>query len=358
MKNIKLFDPVVEKAEIDAVVKTVKSKNWASGDGKNQVSEFEKKFKEFVNSKACVAVNNGTSALHLATSLCDVKGKEVIIPSLSFVSTAHAVIYNGGTPIFADIDPITLCISEDDVKRKISKKTKCIIPVHFGGMPIDGGKLKKLKSNLMIVEDAAHACGAKLNGKKIGSGSDFVCFSYHPVKNLAMPTGGSITINHPNYKKMEKELKSKRWCGISNRVNTDYDVDKIGWNFYMNEISAAIGLSQLKKINKLNNKRKKIAKTYEKELTVLKKMPFLEDCSYHLYWICVKNRDSFRKKLFEKGIETGTHYKPIHKMSFYKKSIKLPVTEEVGKSIVTIPMHPNLTEYEIDKVITNVNKIA
>ena len=207
MKNIKLFDPVVEKAEIDAVVKTVKSKNWASGDGKNQVSEFEKKFKEFVNSKACVAVNNGTSALHLATSLCDVKGKEVIIPSLSFVSTAHAVIYNGGTPIFADIDPITLCISEDDVKRKISKKTKCIIPVHFGGMPIDGGKLKKLKSNLMIVEDAAHACGAKLNGKKIGSGSDFVCFSYHPVKNLAMPTGGSITINHPNYKKMEKELK-------------------------------------------------------------------------------------------------------------------------------------------------------
>lgn len=358
MKKIKLFDPVVEKTEIDAVLKTVKSGNWASGDGKNQVYEFEKKFKKFVNSKSCVAVNSGTSALHLAASLCNIKGKEVILPSLSFVSTAHAVIYNGGIPIFADIDPKTLCISVEDVKRKISKKTRCIIPVHFGGLPTDVKKLKRLKSNLMIIEDAAHACGARLNGKMIGSSGDFVCFSYHPVKNLAMPAGGSITINHPDYKKMEFELKSKRWCGISNRVGSDYDVDKIGWNFYMNEISAAVGLSQLKKLKKLNNKRKKIAKIYEKELNVSRKIPFLENCSYHLYWICVKNRDSFRKKLFERGVETGTHYKPIHKMSFYKKSIKLPVTEEVGKSIVTIPMHPNLTESDVDKVITNVNKFA
>ena len=139
-------------------------------------------------------------------------------------------------------------------------------------------------------------------------------------------------------------------------MNTDYDVDKIGWNFYMNEISAAIGLSQLKKLNKLNNKRKKIAKTYEKELTVLKKMPFLEDCSYHLYWICVKNRDSFRKKLFEKGIETGTHYKPIHLMSMYKQNQKLSISEKVGKQIVTLPIHPNLRNKDIDKIIRLVNR--
>ena len=358
MKNIKLFDPVIEKTEIDAIVKTVKSGNWASGDGRNRVYEFENKFKQFVNAKSCVAVNSGTAALHLAVALCDIKGKEVILPSLSFVSTAHAIIYNGGIPVFADIDPDTLCISIEDVKKKISKNTRCIIPVHFGGVPSNITKLKKLKSDLMIVEDAAHACGTKLDEKMIGSHGDFVCFSYHPVKNLAMPTGGSITINNSKYKKMEKDVKSMRWCGISNRMGSDYDVDKLGWNFYMNEISAAVGLSQLKKIRKLNNKRKKIAKVYDKELDVSKKIPFLKDCSYHLYWIYVKNRDSFRKKLFEKGIETGTHYKPIHEMTFYKKSINLPVTEKAGKSIVTIPMHPNLNDSDIDKVITNVNKFA
>ena len=157
MKKIKLFDPYIDKFEKIAINKVLDSNFWASGAGKGNVEKFEKKFTKYVNSKNAIAVNSGTSALHLAVSLCDVKGKEVILPSLSFVSTAHAVIYNGGIPIFADIDPKTLCINEDDVKRKISKKTKCIIPVHFGGVPADVKKLKKMKSKLMIIEDAAHA---------------------------------------------------------------------------------------------------------------------------------------------------------------------------------------------------------
>ena len=187
-------------------------------------------------------------------------------------------------------------------------------------MPTDVKRIKKFSSsNTMIIEDAAHACGSELNGKKIGSHSDLVCFSFHPVKNLAMPTGGLISINNRNYKKMVDELKSKRWCGISNRKYTGYDVDKIGWNFYMNEFSAAIGLAQLEKIQKMNNKRKNIAKIYDKELNVSRKIPFTKTCVYHLYWICVNDRQFFRKKLLEKGIETGIHYKPIHQMSFYKK---------------------------------------
>ena len=359
MKNIKLFDPVVEKKEIEKTIQTLKSGVWASGNGSGQVYEFETKFKQFTNSKACIAVNSGTAALHLAASLCNIQGKEVILPSLSFVSTAHAIIYNGGIPVFADIDPNTLCISLEDVKKKISKKTKCIIPVHFGGMPVDVRKLKRLRSNLMIIEDAAHACGSELNGKMIGCHGDFVCFSFHPIKNLAMLTGGLIAINHPKYKKMALDLKSKRWCGISSRVDTDYDVDKIGWNFYMNEISATIGLSQLEKLKKMNNKRKKIAKIYEKELDISRKIPLVKNCVYHLYWICVKNRNIFRKKLLEQGIETGTHYKPIHNLSYYhKKSVKLPVTEKISKEIVTIPIHPNLSGTDIDKIIATVNKFA
>ena len=359
MKKIKLFDPAIDEREIKKAVKTLMSGFWASGAGGGQVQEFEKNFKKFINSKSCVSVNSGTAALHLAAALCDIKGKEVILPSLSFVSTAHAIMYNGGIPVFVDVNPHTLCIDPEEIKKKISKKTRCIIPVHFGGMPADIKKIQKLSnSNIMIIEDAAHACGSEFNGKKIGSHGDFVCFSFHPVKNLAMPTGGLISINSHNYKKITEDLKSKRWCGISNRKYADYDVDKIGWNFYMNELSAAIGLVQLQKIKKMNNKRKSIAKIYDKELNVSKKIPFTSTCVYHLYWICVKDRNFFRKKLLEKGIETGTHYKPIHQMSLYKKSVKLPLTEKIAKEIVTIPIHPNLTGSQIDYIVKTVNRFS
>jgi dTDP-4-amino-4,6-dideoxygalactose transaminase len=275
------------------------------------------------------------------------------------VSTAHAIMYNGGIPVFVDVDPHTLCIDPEEIKKKISKKTRCIIPVHFGGMPADIKKIQKLSNpNIMIIEDAAHACGSEFDGKKIGSHGDFVCFSFHPVKNLAMPTGGLISINNHNYKKITEDLKSKRWCGISNRKYADYDVDKIGWNFYMNELSAAIGLVQLQKIKKMNNKRKSIAKIYDKELNVSKKIPFTSTCVYHLYWICMKNRESFRRKLLEKGIETGTHYKPIHQLSLYKKSVKLPLTEKIANEIVTIPIHPNLTGSQIDYIVKTINRFS
>jgi len=359
VKKIKLFDPAIDEREVKKAVKTLTSGFWASGAGGGQVQEFEKNFKKFINSKSCVSVNSGTAALHLAAALCGIKGKEVILPSLSFVSTAHAIMYNGGIPVFVDVNPHTLCIDPEEIKKKISKKTRCIIPVHFGGMPADIKKIQKLSnSNIMIIEDAAHACGSEFNGKKIGSHGDFVCFSFHPVKNLAMPTGGLISINSHNYKKITEDLKSKRWCGISNRKYADYDVDKIGWNFYMNELSAAIGLVQLQKIKKMNNKRKSIAKIYDKELNASKKIPFTSTCVYHLYWICVRDRKIFRKKLLEKGIETGTHYKPIHQMSLYKKSVKLPLTEKIAKEIVTIPIHPNLTESQIDYIVKTVNRFS
>ena len=359
MKKIKLFDPAIDEREVKKVVKTLMSGFWASGAGGGQVLEFEENFKKFINSKSCVSVNSGTAALHLAAALCDIKGKEVILPSLSFVSTAHAIMYNGGIPVFVDVNPHTLCIDPEEIKKKISKKTRCIIPVHFGGMPADIKKIQKLSnSNIMIIEDAAHACGSEFDGKKIGSHGDFVCFSFHPVKNLAMPTGGLISINNHNYKKITEDLKSKRWCGISNRKYADYDVDKIGWNFYMNELSAAIGLVQLQKIKKMNNKRKSIAKIYDKELNVSKKIPFTSTCVYHLYWICVRDQKFFRKKLLEKGIETGTHYKPIHQLSLYKKSVKLPITEKIANEIVTIPIHPNLTGSQIDYIVKTINRFS
>ncbi len=360
-KKIKLFDVSIDDKEKNILEKIIESKFWASGSGTEFVKKFEKQFQKYIKSKSCIAVNSGTDALHLALSQFDIKNKEVILPSLSFVSTANSVLYNEGIPIFADIDPKTLCLDPKDVKKKISKKTKAIIPVHFAGMPANLVSLKKIaKDNkLAIIEDAAHSAGSSYKGKMIGSHSDACCFSFHPVKNLAMPSGGLVSLNHKNHKLFASEINAKRWCGITNRKSTEYDVKDIGWNYYMNEFSAGIGLVQLSKLTKLNNIRKKTAKKFSSKLHITTKMNYDKNCSYHFYWILVKNRNHLRKKLFEHGIETGTHYKPIHKFSLYsKKSQKLPVTEYVKDKIVSLPCHPNLSTADIDKIVKLVNKYA
>ena len=357
MKKIKLFDPYVNDAEKRALNRVLDSHFWASGSGVGYVQKFEKEFSKYVGSRSSVAVNSGTAALNLALSMYNIKNKEVILPSLSFVSTANAIIKNGGIPKFVDIDENTLCIDDEKISKSISKKTKIILPVHFGGLAANLKKILKIckKHGLVCIEDAAHAAGTKFDEKKIGSNSEMVCFSFHPVKNLAMPTGGLISINRKDHKEISKILKEKRWCGITNRIGAEYDVKNISENYYMNEFSASIGLVQLKKLNKANALRRRIAKRYYDEISLESKMPFNNGCSYHFYWIRVKNRTKFRKKLSEHGIETGIHYKPIHTFSYYRTKTKLPITERVGKEIVSLPTHPNLTEENIEKIIKTVN---
>ena len=358
MKKIKLFEPSFGLNEKKSILKVLKSKFWASGSGIGNVFEFEKKFNQYVHAKRTVAVNSGTAALHLALSLANIKNKEVILPSLSFISTAHAIIYNGGIPKFVDIEPETLCLDPSLVIESVNNKTRVILPVHFGGFPAKLNEFLDIckKNKIKLIEDAAHAAGSSYQKKKIGSHGFAVCFSFHPVKNLAMPTGGSISLNGKESKVNEDILKSRRWCGITNRKGPKYDVNELGWNYYMNEFSAVIGLEQLKKLDKMNDKRRIIAKRYFQELKVEEKMPFDNGCSYHLYWIQVKNRDDFMKKMKKNGIETGIHYQPIHKMKVYSNKIKLPITEKISRHIVTIPIHPNLSNKNIDKVIQTINK--
>ena len=360
MKQIKLFDPFIDKKEENAILQVLKSHFWASGAGIKNVEKFEASFKNYIGCDECIAVNSGHAALHLALSLCDLKGKEVILPSLTFVSTAHAVVMNGGKPIFSEIDPDTLCLDSDKIENNINKKTQVILPVHYGGMSCNLKEIKKICKNndLDLIEDAAHAAGSEYKKDKIGTHGKAVCFSFHPVKNLAMPTGGLIAINSKNSKSISNKLKSKRWCGISNRKNLEYDVSEVGWNYYMNEFSASIGLIQLKRLQEKNAKRKKIAKIYSNEIKLENKMAFNKDCSYHLYWIRVNNRNEFVKKMKNEGIEVGIHYKPIHTMTYYKNKIKLPITEKIGKEIISIPIHQNLTTDDVSKIIKAVNKFA
>ena len=358
--KIQLSKPLVTSAEESIINKVLKSHFWASGSGVGYVKKFENSLNKFTGSNTCIGVNSGTAALNLALSLFDLKNKEVLIPSLTFVSTAHAVILNGAKPIFVDVNPETLCLDEKQIQNSITKNTKAVIPVHFAGFPCNLTAIRSIckKNNLYLIEDAAHAIGSTFNNKKIGAHGDAVCFSFHPVKNLAMPTGGAITINHKNHKKFRKQLESRRWCGISDRNNVDYDVHELGWNYYMNEFSAAIGLVQLKKLNEMIKTRKRIAKFYDREINLENKIPYSTNCSYHLYWILVENRKQFRKKLANEGIETGTHYKPVHHMSYYKNKKLLPITEKISNEIVTIPIHPNLTDNQLSKIVHFVNKFS
>lgn len=360
-KSIKLFDPVVGREEEKSLLNALRSHFWASGSGSGKVKQFENRFRGYVGAKNCIAVNSGTSALHLALSLIDLNGGEVILPSLSFVSTAHAVIYNGGKPIFADVDPKTLCMDPTSVKGLLTSKTRAILPVHFAGLACDLDSINKIckKHNIVLIEDAAHAVGTTYKNKKIGSHGTAVCFSFHPAKNLAMPTGGAITLNGKNSAAHEHVLKTRRWCGISNRQGSSYDITQLGWNAYLNEFSATIGIEQLKKLDLMNKKRRRTAKRYSQEIKLETKMPYNEECSYHFYWICVENRTEFMKKMSKLGIETGIYYRPIHTMSMYKSyRARLPYTKKIGKNVVAIPTHPNLNDNSVDRIIDAINKFS
>ena len=357
MKKIKLFDPIIDISEEKEIVKILRSGFWASGAGTQKVQQFEDKFCKYLGSDECIAVNSGTAALNLSLSLLEIKNKEVILPSLSFVSTAHAVKLNGGIPVFADIDEKSLSIDPDQIKKLISKKTAAILPVHFAGMACNMNEILDIckENNIQLIEDAAHAAGTKYNRKNIGTHGLAVCFSFHPVKNIAMITGGLIAINHKEHKKFKKILNAKRWCGITNRHELSYDVKQVGWNYYMNEFSAGLGLVQLKKLDKLNKIRRNIAKRYYDEIQLEQKMPFNLGCSYHFYWVMIKKRDKLIKKLKKDGIETGIHYKPIHNLSMYNSKNKLPVTENAGKKIISLPTHPNLSDKDVTRIISFVN---
>jgi len=337
--KIKLFEPNVGEDEEKAVVEVLRSGYWASGSGVGKVGEFESEFAKYVGCKNVVAVNSGTAALHLALSLLDIKDREVILPALSFVSTANAILYNGGTPMFADVCEDTLCLDPDTLFP--THKTACIIPVHFGGLVQNHDYKDPLDRKMPQIEDSAHVV-------RRNSITNTTCFSFHPIKNLAMPTGGAIASNDDL-----EPLRGSRWCGITERNGSDYDVKKLGWNYYMNEISAAVGLVQLKKLDMMNQRRNEIGKMYSEGLE-FDKMPYSKDCPYHFYWILVNDRDKFRKKMAERGIETGTHYKPIDQFTLYKRPHTL-TSDSIAERIVTLPTHTNLSDSDVDVIIKTAN---
>jgi perosamine synthetase len=362
---IKLFEPATRNGCLAALVDVFKSGLWATGAGGPQVKRFEQDFARYIGCHETVAVNSGSAALHLALlGLRKIKGHEVIMPSLTFASAAHAVLQASGKPVFADVEEDTLNVDVNDIAAKVTKRTKAIMVVHFGGRPCNMEVMQDMaaKKDLFVIEDCAHACGATFKGKKLGSWSHVSCFSFHPVKNLSTFGGGAICLNDRWVDR--SQLDRLRWCGIdgAHRVGSRYDVTDMGWNYYMSEASARLASCQLPNLDTENERRRTIARFYGEELSGLDGIilpKYDENSSYHLYTIRVpKNRDGFIEHMTKQGVETGIHYaQGVHQFSFYKKSLgsrRLPTTEKIVREVVSVPIYGSLTENQLKHIVASI----
>lgn len=362
MEVINLFKPYMGDKELESLRDVFKS-GWIGLGPKTEL--FEKEFAKYIGCKYVVGLNSATAALDLSLKLLDINhGDEVIVPTMTFVSTAHVVKYNLAEPIFADVDQ-NMLIDMEDIKRKITIRTKAIIPVHYSGRAVDMDRLKVIAGDIPIIEDAAHAAGASYKWNKCGKLGTIGCFSFHAVKNLAMGDGGAITTNNEEFYERAKKL---RWLGIDKSTWTrsdqnksywwEYSVAEIGLKCHMNDISAAIGLVQLSKLDQMNLRRRQIAERYTDGLSEVK-TPTMDTngsrSSWHIYCIRCGRRNDLSVYLKDKGIMTGVHYKPIHLYKCYGNIPSLPNAERYFEEILSLPMHPGLTDDDVDTVIDAIN---
>ncbi|MFH1202754.1 MAG: DegT/DnrJ/EryC1/StrS family aminotransferase [Candidatus Omnitrophota bacterium] len=360
---IPLFKPSIGEDELNAVREAFES-GWIGLGPKTE--EFEHAFGDYIGVKFAIGTNSCSAALHLALMVTGIEGKEVITPSLTFISANHAILYNRGIPVFADVCPDTLTVEPKDIIRKITPNTKAIIVMHYGGHPVDMAPILDIAKakGIAVVEDVAHACGGEYNHKKLGSLGDIACFSFHAVKNLTTGEGGMITTNNEGF---DRRLRRLRWVGITKDTWSRsemaekyfwyYDVVELGYKYHMSDINAAIGLVQLKKLDRLNDIRRRISMKYNEGFKGLSwlKTPVVKQyakCVHHNYVVKVEDRDGFIAHLRDNGIAAGVHYIPNHHYAMYKNfKADVPVTENVWKEIVTLPLFTDLKEEEVNKII-------
>lgn len=362
---IPVFCPSLGYEEIAAVSQTLKS-GWI-GNGP-RTKEFENNFLSLIGAKYGVAVNSATAAIHLAVVLSKLKeGDEVITPSLTFVATNHPIIMQKAVPVFCDVQYDTLCVDPKDVEKKVTAKTKAIIVVHYGGHPVDINPIIKLckDKNVILIEDCAHAAGSYYKGKHVGTFGDFSCFSFAAIKNLTTGDGGMLVGKDT---RLTEYARCLAWSGISsstwersrtNKLKWQYDVVGVGWKYQMNDIAAAIGIVQLKKLETNNLKRKKITEKYNRELkdiswieTPVVRAYAKSSCHNYVIKVPEKIRDKLSDYLSRHGIATSVHYMPSHYYSLYKKfKAYVPITEKVWRKILLLPIFPDLSVKDQAKVI-------
>ncbi|WP_406661244.1 DegT/DnrJ/EryC1/StrS family aminotransferase [Methanolobus sp. ZRKC3] len=354
---IPVAKPQIDEAEIQAVTEVLRSGMIAQGQ---RVADFEAAFAEYTGTEHAIAVNSGTAALHAALLAHGIgKGDEVITSSFSFIATANSILYTGARPVFSDIEHETYNLDPDQIAEKITGKTKAIMPVHLYGHPADMKAIREIAEDhkLTLIEDACQAHGAKYNGKKVGSFGTGA-FSFYPTKNMTTSEGGIITTNNAEVAEKARMIRAH---GSSQR----YLHEMLGFNLRMTDICAAIGLVQLGKLDDYTAKRQYNAKRLTEGLQDIEGIScptIKEGCEhvFHQYTICSSERDKLAEYLNQNGVGTGIHYPiTIHRQPLYQElgyTDTLSESEKASREVLSLPVHPQLTESEIDTIIDNIRQ--
>jgi dTDP-4-amino-4,6-dideoxygalactose transaminase len=370
-KFIHIGQPFFGKEEKKEVLAALDS-GWVTLGPRTK--QFEEDFAKFVGAKYAVAVSSCTAGIHLSLLAAGIgQGDEVITTPFTFVASANPIVHVGAKPVFVDIDPQTFNIDASQIEKKITKKTKAIIPVHYAGLPVDLDAIRKIakKHKLILIEDGAHAAGATYNKEKIGSIGDMTNFSFHPLKNMSTGDGGMVTTNNEKY---ATALQKFRLHGMSRDAwkrhtatgSWRYDVDEAGYKYNMTDIQAALGIHQLKKLPQFLKIRKEYAKLYDKafakvpEITV----PFITSGQKHIYTLyTIKidtsnlkiTRDEIVEELKKANIGTNIQFIPVHYFTYYSKAYgykkgDFPNVEKVFEEILSLPLYPKMKINEINYV--------
>jgi perosamine synthetase len=372
--KIPLFKMYWDTQDIVAVTNVIKRGSyWTMGP---EIQTLENNIAVFIGKKYGVSFNSGTSALHATLLAYDIKhGNEVIVPSFTFIATANVVVLTGATPVFADIEKQSYALDPEDVKEKITGKTKAIIPIHYGGGPCKNIKaLQEIAedNHLVLIEDAAESLGAKIHNRRVGTFSDAAMFSFCQNKVITAGEGGIVVTDS---KTIAEKLQLIRSHGrVENKegyfaTTQELDYIQAGYNYRLPSINAALVLSQFKKFNRIIQMRREKAAYYTKKLSKIKNIqtPTESKDEYHVYQLYTielpdkKTRDHLQQHLTNAGIMTKVYFEPIHLKTYYTKEFNykksdLPVTEEMAEKIITLPLYPSLTKKEMDYIITTVKK--
>lgn len=365
---IRLSKSSISQAEKNAVMNVLDREYLGMG---SEVKQFESDLSNFFGRKA-ICVVNGTAGLHLALQAIGInKNDEVLVPSITYVASFQAIKAAGGIPIACDVLKETLTLDPKDVEKRITKNTKAIMPVHYSGGVGDLNSIYDLASKykLRVIEDAAHAFGSVYKNKKVGGFGDIACFSFDGVKNITSGEGGCIVSGD---EELIKTIEDLRLLGVEkdtenrfkNKRSWDFEVKNQGWRYHMSNIMAAIGIEQLKRIDSFSSIRQQIAKKYQIALKTISDLTLLSidyrEVVPYIFPLILPprvNRTQLRSDLEKKGIETGVHYYPNHKLTFFRnENLTLPITEEISNSLLTLPLHTEMSLSDVDYVCSELNK--
>ena len=354
--DIKMARPIIGLGERRAVAKVLKSGALAQG---LKVLEFEGKFSNLVSDRPCVATNSGTSALHIALLALGIgPGDQVIVPSFTFAATANSVALTGATPVFVDIDPDFFTMDPDSVSAAITPKTRAVMPVHLYGQTADMTRISEIatKNGLLLIEDAAQAHLATWDGRPAGAWGDAGAFSFYPTKNMTTGEGGMITL-------ADKEVERRSRLYRNQGMEVRYQNEVVGLNNRMTEIEAAIGLVQLRKLEKWTARRQANAKFLSENLDQVIVPKIAEKATHVFHQFTVKveghDRDTFAAELKRRGIGCDVYYPtPVHRLPSFDSKITLPVTERIKDVCLSLPVHPSLSKSDLHVIVETVNSVA